>query len=107
MKQKALEEELRLCFIDWDGDFDIDIEQESAHGGWAYFAVLVTHKFLAGDFEFTARINDSGDCEMDYCDDCWQDIDKGNMFAWMWFETAQRKPSDEREPPTCGEHGDW
>ena len=48
MKQKALEEELRLCFIDWDGDFDIDIEQESAHGGWAYFAVLVTHKFLAG-----------------------------------------------------------
>ena len=33
MKEKALEEELRLCFIDWDGDFDIDIEQEDVHGG--------------------------------------------------------------------------
>lgn len=106
-KEATLEEELKNCFGDWDGDFDVDIEQESSHHGWDYFSVIIGHRTLGEDYSFSARVNDNGDCEMDYCDDCWQDIDKGNVFAWMWFETAKRKPTDEREPPTCGENGDW
>lgn len=91
MKEQKLIKELNDCFNDWHGDFDIDVEQEDHYKGWAYFSVIIAHRMLGGDYEFRARVNDDGDCEMDYNEDCWQDINKANVFAWMWFDTAQHK----------------
>ena len=88
MKERELISRLSACFSDWDGDFDVDVEQDDHHKGWAYFNVIVTHRTLGGGYEFSTRVNDSGDCEMYYDDDSWHDITKANIFAAMWFRDA-------------------
>lgn len=91
MKERSLINELKLCFVNWDGDFDISVQQDDADENHAYFSVIVSHKYLGEDYYFTARVDSDGDCEMDFSDDSWHDINMSNIFAWMWFETANRR----------------
>lgn len=87
MRQQALEDAIRQCLIDWDGDFDIDVEQEDHHNGFAYFCCLVSHYRLGDGASFSARVDDDGDCEMEMTgEDSWAPLNMGNLFALMWFE---------------------
>ena len=86
MRQQALEDAIRGCLIDWDGDFDIDVEQEDHHNGFAYFSCMVSHDRLGDGAIFTARVDGDGGCEMDFNEDAWVPLDMGNLFALMWFE---------------------
>lgn len=100
MKKAKLAKEIEDCFIDWHEGFDIDVQEESVHKGWSYFSVFITyksnmiryksHSSFNIYFQFSSRINDEGECEMDYEDQCWKKINKGNMFEFMWFDTIQR-----------------
>jgi len=91
MKEKKLLEELKSCVDDWGDNFDIDLVQEDYWKGNTYFSVIITHKSLGHDYEFRARVSDEGDCEMDYNEDSWTPINMGNLFAWMWFDTAPKR----------------
>ena len=86
MRQKALENSIKECFSDWDGDFDVDVESEERHRGYEYFSCVVTHDTIGEAASFTARVDAEGDCDMDFYEDCWQPISKGSLFAFMWFE---------------------
>lgn len=95
MKEAKLALAIENCFIGWDGSFDINIEQECVREGWSYYSVIITYKqyeSLDMDFNFSARINDDSECEMDYADQCWQKINKWNMFEWMWLDAIHRNP---------------
>ena len=89
MKEKTLLGVLEACVADWDSTFSIDVEKEDVYKNWDYFSVIITHETLGHDYEFRARINDNDECEMDYNEDSWTPINMGNLFAWMWFNTAK------------------
>ena len=91
MREEQLYSSIKNCVDDWGDDFDIDIESESYWNGWAFFTVIVSHKFYGQDYEFSARVNKAGDCEMDYSDDIWQPITMGNLFAFMWFGSVEER----------------
>lgn len=86
-REAILIENLKSCVSDWDA-FDIDVEQEEGHNDWFYFAVIITHDTLNVAHDFTARVDSKGNCEMDYSEGCWSDINMGNLFAWMWFDSV-------------------
>lgn len=91
MHEKKLFDELRRCVSAWGDDFRVDIQQEDIIDGTAFFYVVLSHFHLGEDYHFRARVADDGCCEMCYSGDDWQSIDTGNLFAWLWFETAAPK----------------
>ena len=87
MRQKALEEAIRDCLSDWDGDFDVDVEEEEHYRDHGYFCCAVSHDRLGDGASFSARVDDDGGCEMDMTgEDSWVPLSMGNLFALMWFE---------------------
>ena len=95
MNEAKLTEALESCFNDWDEDFDIDVEQTDDDDGCTYFSVIISHDISHYIYEFEARVNCDGVCEMAYSEDCWQLVNQANIFSWMWFEAVleQQKPS--------------
>jgi hypothetical protein len=90
--EEFLKNELEECFSDWEGDFDVDIEQESIDGNSRYYSVIITHKRLGQEFgySFPSRVT-FDKCEMEYCEDCWYEISKANVFSFMWFDEAETR----------------
>ena len=76
-------DELNSCFSDWEGDFDIELILEYEQNVTA----KIKHKYVDDFFYIPCRIK-NGNTEMDYAEDCWVDINKGNVFAKMWFDST-------------------
>ena len=88
-REKQLIESLTSCFSDWGNDFDIDVEAQDRWKGYEFFDVIITHFRLGGMYEFGARVDKDGNCEMDFYEDDWHSIGQGEVFAFMWFEEAK------------------
>jgi hypothetical protein len=86
MKQKIEE-----CFLDWSGDFVVDVVFSEVDGEYHYYDVAITHKYLGDAYCFASRIMD-GSCstefEFAYCEDHFEEVSKENLFSWMWFESV-------------------
>jgi len=92
IRQKALEEAIRGCLSDWDGDFDVDVEEEEHYRGHGYFSCVVSHDRLGDGASFSARVANDGDCEMDMTGyDSWVPLNMGHLFALMWFKAKLRR----------------
>lgn len=89
MREKDLRDTIQHCFVDWEGDFSVRLEGDERCEGHSDYFVTIEHKFLGDAVSFLARVYENGYCEMDYADDNWHQITMGNLFAWLWFETAQ------------------
>jgi len=82
MKEDKLIKEILGCLSFYEGDFDVDVEQEDYIQGNGYFSVVITHKFRhqRERYEFLARVSGEGICEMQLGIDDWVDINRGNLF---------------------------
>ncbi len=77
------------CLSDYESDFAVGIEHRYSHNETEYFWLTVTHDRL-GSHTFGGRVTNDGDHEMDYHEDCWQDLTRANLFCFMWFEAADK-----------------
>ena len=91
-KEELLKKELADCFSEWEGDFDVDIEPEYIDEGTHYFSAVVTHKHRGPDYGYGIPAKVNGDeCQIEFSEDCWEDISKSNVFCFMWFEEAKAR----------------
>lgn len=77
------------CLSDYESDFTVSVEHQHAHAEHECFRVSIKHDRL-GEHNFRARVTSEGDYEMDYHEDCWQDLTMANLFCFMWFEAAEK-----------------
>lgn len=95
MTKNILIETLNQCVSGWGNDFVITIEQEEPGRTYDYYTVSVKHGTLDIEFVLLARIvrhpsQHPGTVEMTTHDTQWHALDKGTLFAGMWFATASQ-----------------
>lgn len=92
-REKELTGELMRCFSDWEGAFEIDVEEEEGYNEYIFYSVEITHKFLGPDYGycFAARVDKEKNCEIEMSEDSWTRLDTGSVFAFLWFESAKSR----------------
>jgi len=72
-------------FSDWESDFIIAVNSADDDE----YEVSVRHKRLMEEpIWFACRKSRAGFWEFEYSEDSWSGIDKGEIFAAMWFDAV-------------------
>lgn len=80
------------CVDDWRSCFIATAEFDHEYNCRNYFDCTLMHEQLGEKYSFRIKVSQDGYAEMDYADDSWNMLTTSNLFAWMWFESAQRRP---------------
>ncbi len=92
-EEAALLEALNNAVLAWSDDFIFSTKHDPDYsdGPEKYFQVTVVHRAIPGvDHGFLALVKDDGECQMEFYEEHWEDIDQGSLFAFMWFDAAER-----------------
>ena len=91
--KEKLKEDITNAVNEWDDDFTVELEHDPDYdeGTTEYYNVTVSNRYFPGvEYGFMAMVSESGMCNMEFYEGCWESIDKGSLFSFMWFEEMQR-----------------
>lgn len=87
---------MQRVVLNWDSAFEFTAEPDYAEDEFVYFYVTV--KYLRSrppaEINFRARVDPDADngpvIEMEFGEDCWYEVDDNNLWAYMFFDVAQK-----------------
>lgn len=96
METSNAEIELRRTLTDifdqWDDLFDFTIEHdtEDSYRDYFFVEIHVKESFVKDKKYVLCAAVSSEDVEFDMSEDCWYELNRENIFTWMWFVEAAR-----------------